>query len=162
MIHIIRQLCQDAGCQAKDLVVEWNPAKGSRVIGTNTRGERTYVNIFARLDHIAQAIWLCASGQEYLYPQMQKQQAAIDAKVKEWLAENGDQFGHSFGDQQQRHCGENTKACVQEDWRKLKTVREIVRAFPTHPSTDDIIDLYQRNKTLKSADLKALLKKHSR
>src|SRR5271154_4429639 len=85
MIQIIRQVCQNAGCHPKDLVVEWTPARGARVIGTNAQGVKTYMNVPARLDHIAQAIWLCANGQEHLYARMQQQQAEIDAKAKEWL-----------------------------------------------------------------------------
>ena len=162
MIHIIHQICQNAGCQAKDLVIEWNPARGARIIGTNSRGERTYLNIQARLDHIAQAIWLCASGQEDLYPQMRRQQEAVDAKVKEWLADNNDQFKQDFADQREEHPVKTAKRTVQDDWRRFKTATDIVRAFPQHPSTDDIIDLYQRNKKLNSAALKALMEKHSR
>ena len=122
----------------------------------------TYRYIQARLDQIAQAIWLCANGQEHMYSRMQRQQAAINAKVKEWLARNADQFSQGFEDQPQRQHTNDTKDNVREDWRQLNTVPEIVRAFPRHPSTDDIIDLYQRNKNLNSSDLKALLEKHSR
>lgn len=97
-----------------------------------------------------------------MYSRMQRQQAAINAKVKEWLARNADQFSQGFEDQPQRQHTNDTKDNVREDWRQLNTVPEIVRAFPRHPSTDDIIDLYQRNKNLNSSDLKALLEKHSR
>jgi hypothetical protein len=116
----------------------------------------------ARLDLLAQAIWLCANGQEHLYSRMQQQQAAIDAKVKEWLAEEADQLKQGLGDPQQGDPAESTTESIQEDWRRLNTVPEILRAFPRHPSTDDMIDLYQRNKNLNSSDLKALLEKHSR
>jgi hypothetical protein len=162
MIQIIRQVCKQAGCQPKDLIVEWTPAQGCRVIGTNPQGVKTYLNVLARLDHIARAIWLCAKGQEHLYPELQRQQAAIDAKVQKWLAENADPFKQDFGAQQQGHPTENIRGSTEEDWRQLTTVPAIVQAFPRHPSTDDIIDLYQRNKDLNSSDLRILLEKHSR
>ena len=162
MIQIIRQLCQKAGCEPKDLVVEWTPARGACLIGTNAQGEKTYLNVFARLDHIAQAIWLCANGQEHLYPRIQKQQTALDARVKEWLDEASDKCQR---ESENPPCEQRTDTAAdgdEKDWRKLVTVSEIMRAFPRHPSADDIIDLYQRNKHFNSSDLKALLEKHSR
>jgi hypothetical protein len=162
MIQIIRELCQKAGCQPKDLVVEWTAARGACLIGTNAQGEKTYLNVLARLDHIAQAIWLCANGQENLYPQIQEQQAALDAQVKEWLTENSDKCDPQWGCPEEEFPLENAEGPKESDWRQLNTVGEIMRAFPRHPSPDDIIDLYQRNKNFKSSDLKALLEKHSR
>jgi hypothetical protein len=162
MIQIIRQLCQKAGCEPKDLVVEWTPARGACLIGTNAHGEKTYLNVLARLDHIAQAIWLCANGQEHLYPQIQEQQTALDARVKEWLDEAADKCEPQWEIPPQAPRTDTTTESVQKDWRQLGTVSEIMRAFPRHPSTDDIIDLYQRNKNFNSSDLKALLEKHSR
>jgi hypothetical protein len=155
MIQIIHQLCQDAECQPQDLAVEWTPAGGARLVATNPKGAKRYLNVMARLDHIAQAICLCANGQEHLYPRIQQQQAVIDAHVKEWTAENTDES--DGGGEDSEHTKNNRK-----DWRKLNTVAGIMRAFPRHPSADDIIDLYQRNKNLKSPDLKSLLEKRSR
>ena len=43
MIQIVRQLCQKAGCEPKDLVMEWTPARGACLIGTNAQGEKTYL-----------------------------------------------------------------------------------------------------------------------
>jgi len=162
MIQIIRQVCQRAGCQPRDLVVEWTPSGGVRVIGTNPQGVKTYLNVLCRLDDIAHAIWLCANGQEHLYPEIQRERAAIEAKVNEWLTGNADQFKQDWRDQQTEHLAENTPGKIQKDWRQLNTAAEILPAFPNHPSPDDIIDLYQRNKNLKSPQLEALLKKHSR
>jgi hypothetical protein len=164
MIQIIRKLCKNAGCQPKDLVVEWTPTQGVRVIGTNSQGVKTAINVLARLDHVAQAVWLCVNGQEHLYPQIQQQQAAIDIRVKEWMVQNAAQFEEKQGNQTKKRFTipkENVEN-VEQDWHELDTVEEIMRAFPRHPSADDIIDLYQRNKNLKSSDLKALLEKHSR
>lgn len=132
------------------------------MIGVNAQGVTTFLNISARLDYITRAICLCADGQEHLYAQMQQRQALINAKVKEWLAENADNCGQTLGDQQQERPTETTPGRLQKDWRQLKTALAIARAFPIHPSTDDMIDLYQRNKSLGSPDLKALLEKYSR
>jgi hypothetical protein len=120
------------------------------------------MSVLARLDRIAQAIWLCANGQEDLYPQIQQQQTEIDAKIREWLADNSGPFRQGFGEQQQANPANSARAGVLEDWRQSNSVAEIMRAFPTHPSTDDIIDLYQRNKSLKSSHLKSLVERHSR
>ena len=162
MIELIRQLCRKAGCQPKDLVVEWTPGGGSRVVATNSQGVRSYLHVLARLDHIAQAVWLCANGQEHLYSEVRQKQAAIDAKVKEWLAANVCHLQQGVEDQPQGHPAQDTRGGIRKDWRQLDSVPEIMRAFPMRPSSDDIIDLYQRNKHLKSSVLKALLERHSR
>jgi hypothetical protein len=162
MIKIIRQICQKAGCQPKDLVVEWTPSNGARLVGTNSRGERIYLNVVCRLEHIAHAIYLCANGQEHLYPQVQKQQEAIEAKLKEWLAENVEKKEQSPEEQTTCHEVPNTRENLARDWRHFNTVPEIMRAFPIHPTADDMIDLYQRNKKLNSVRLRDFLEKHSR
>jgi hypothetical protein len=162
MIQIIRQFCRSAGCQPQDIVVEWTPSRGACLIGTSSEGLKTSLNVLARLDHIAQAIWLCANGQDHLYPRIQQQQAAIDEQVKKWVAENTDETESESEDQLPEYLLEKPADPARPDWRRLKTVSDIMKAFPRHPSADDIIDLYQRNKDFNSSDLKALLEKHSR
>jgi hypothetical protein len=157
MIQMIRLICRNAGCQPKDLIVEWSPTTGARVIVTNRQGVKSSVKVPVRLDQIAQAIWLCANGQEELYPHLQQQQMAFDSATKEWRA-----FGQAFEDPDKGHSTINIEGAVNRDWRQSTTVLGIMRAFPKRPSSDDIIDLYQRNKVLKSSRLKALLEKHSR
>jgi hypothetical protein len=161
MIQMIRLICRNAGCEPKDLIVEWSPTTGARVVVTNRQGVRSFVKVPVRLDQIAQAIWLCANGQEELYPQAQQQQMAIDSTTKEWRA-----FGQAFEDPAKDTAKGSSaihiEGAVKQDWRQSATVLGILRAFPRRPSSDDLIDLYQRNKALKSSRLKALLEKHSR
>jgi hypothetical protein len=157
MIQMIRLICRNAGCEPKDLIVEWSPTTGARVIVTNRQGVKSSVKVPVRLDQIAQAIWLCANGHEQLYPHIQQQQMAIDSSTKEWRA-----FGQAFEDPDKGHSTVNAEGAVNNDWRQSTTVLGILRAFPRRPSSDDIIDLYQRNKALKSSQLKALLEKYSR
>jgi hypothetical protein len=157
MIQMIRLICRNAGCEAKDLVVEWSATAGARIIVTNRQGVKSTVKVPVRLDQIAQAIWLCANGQEELYPHAQQQQMAIDSATNAWRA-----FGQAFEDPATAHSTANVEGAVKYDWRQSTTVLGILRAFPRRPSADDIIDLYQRNKVLKSSRLKALLDKHSR
>lgn len=155
MIQIIRQLCQRAGCDAKDLAVEWTPTRGVRLIATNAEGKKTYLNVLARPDHIAQAIYLCANGQEHLYPRIQQQQEAIDSQLREWLSKDSESPGIEW-------CKQEAAVPAVMDWRECNTAAEMVLAFPKRPSADDIIDLYQRNKVLRSADIEALLRRLSR
>ncbi|HEX4120041.1 MAG TPA: hypothetical protein VH619_05375 [Verrucomicrobiae bacterium] len=164
MIKIIRQVCKKAGCQPKDLIVEWTPAKGARLIGTSPNGAKTYLNVLARLDHIAQAIYLCANNQEHLYPRIQQQQAEMDARLKECMAENvsAEKIDEGVDDWQECLPESEVKIAIERDWHQLKTARAILRAFPKRPTSDDLIDLYQRNKALNSQELKALLSRHCR
>lgn len=162
MIKIIRQVCKKAGCEPKDLVVEWTPTKGARLVGTSPDGAKTYLNVLARLDHIAQAIYLCVNGQEHLYPKYQQQQAEAEARLKERNGQNTSKTEQSFEEWQEGLSEEEAKEPAQRNWRLLKTARAILRAFPKRPSSDDIIDLYQRNKTLNSPELTALLEKSTR
>ncbi|HZM02876.1 MAG TPA: hypothetical protein VFC44_07615 [Candidatus Saccharimonadales bacterium] len=163
MIQIIRQVCQKAGCQPKDLVLEWSPKNGTRLIGANPQSVKIYVNVLCPLEHIAHAIYLCVNGQEDLYPQFQQQQAAIAAKPKEKRAGKDAKMKDTLEARPQGGAAaSNPGESVEKDWRQLTTVPEIVRSFPIHPSADDVIDLYQRNKKINSAHLQALLEKHSR
>jgi hypothetical protein len=162
MIKIIRQVCKKAGCEPKDLIIEWTPTKGARLVGTSPDGAKTYLNVLARLDHIAQAIYLCVNGQEHLYPKYQQQQAEAEARLKERKVQNTAKTEHSFEDWQEGLTEEAVTEPIEKNWRQLKTARAILRAFPKRPSSDDIIDLYQRNKTLNSPELTALLEKSTR
>ena len=164
MIQIIRQFCQNTGCQPKDLVVEWTLERGACLIGTNSEGVKTSLAILARPDHIAQAVWLCANGQEHLYSQIQEQSSEIYGQVREWLSDHASASEDVWDEPQQSHLPETalTGEPTREDWRNFKTVAQIIHAFPMHPSADDLIDLYERNKKIKSSHLKALLEKRSR
>jgi hypothetical protein len=165
MIKIIRQVCKKAGCEPKDLIVEWTPAKGARLVGISADGTKTYLNVLARLDHIAQAIYLCANGQEHLYPKLQQQQAEVEAKLKELktcMAENNEIAQQSLEEWQESLAQEEAAVSAPRNWRNLKTPKAILRAFPKRPTTDDLIDLYQRNKSLNSSELTALLVNRSR
>ena len=162
MIQIIRQVCQKAGCQPKDLMVEWTPGNGVRLIGANSQGEKICLNILCRLEHLAHAVYLCANGQEHLYPRIQQEQASIDASFKEWLAAKDKKARKTIEDHPQRPANASATESLEKDWRQFKTVPEIMRAFPIHPSADDVIDLYQTNKKFNSTHLKTLLEKHSR
>jgi hypothetical protein len=165
MIKIIRQVCKKAGCEPKDLIVEWTPAKGARLVAICPDGTKTSLNVLARLDHIAQAIYLCANGQEHLYPKLRQQQAEVDAKLKELkacTAENNETAQQSFEEWQENLAQEEAATSAPRNWRNLKTPKAILRAFPKRPTTDDLIDLYQRNKSLNSSELNALLLNRSR
>lgn len=162
MIQIIRQFCQNTGCHPKDLTVEWTLERGACLVGTNPQGVRTSLAILARPDHIAQAVWLCANGQEHLYPQVQEQSSEAYGQVKEWLTDQASAAEDFWDETQQGASFDMPNEPVKIDWRRFKTVPQIIHAFPANPSSDDLIDLYERNKKLKSPDLKALLAKRSR
>jgi hypothetical protein len=162
MIQIIHQFCQNAGCQPKDLIVEWTPARGACLIGINAKGVKTCLAVLASPDQIAKAIWLCANGQEHLYSQLQQQQSENYGQTDEKFAEYAALSECEWEELLQDRFLENAAEHIEKDWREFRTVSQMINAFPTHPSADDLIDLYERNKQLDSPELKALLKKRSR
>jgi len=82
----------------------------------------------------------------------------LDAKIREWQAEGGnatesDSTGFNSPSDEEVASG---------DWRRAKSPAEVLQCFPARPKPDELIDLWQLNKTFASAELANLLKKYSR
>ena len=156
MIQIIRQFCQTARCKPADIVLEWDTKTGARLTAHGPHGARTSLNVLCGLNHIAQVLLLFANGEEKRYPQMLQQQKRLDAKLREWQTEEG--FSAESDTSQSPYDDDS----VPKDWRCAKNPAEVLQNFPTRPKPDEIIDLYQLNKTFANPDLANLLRKHSR
>jgi hypothetical protein len=158
MIHIIHQFCKSARCKPADIVLEWSAKTGARLTANGPSGTKTSLNVLCSLNHIAQALLLAANGEEKRYPQMLAQQKQLEAKIREWQEEEG------YGPEPDAN-GFDLPAedeVSPADWRRAKNPAEVLQHFPARPKTDELIDLYQLNKTFASPDLAALLRKHSR
>ena len=154
MIQIIRQFCQFAQCKPADIVLEWDSKTGARLTAKGPGGAKRSLNVLCGLDHIAKALLLAINGEEKRYPQMLEQQKKLDAKIREWQA-----------DDTEFDTGSNLPAddeVFTKDWRRAKNPAEVLESFPARPKPDELIDLYQLNKTFASPDLASLLRKHSR
>jgi hypothetical protein len=156
MIQIIHQFCQAARCKPADIVLEWDTKTGARLTAHSPNGAKTSLNVLCGLNHIAQVLLLFANGEEKRYPQLLEQQKRLDAKIREWQTEAGysteSDASHSPADDD----------VATKDWRRAKNPAEVLQCFPARPKPDEIIDLYQLNKTFASPDLANLLRKHSR
>jgi hypothetical protein len=156
MIQIINQFCQTARCKPADIVLEWDTKTGTPLTAHGPHGAKTSLNVLCSLNHIAQVLLLFATGGEKRYPQMLEQQKRLDAKIREWQAEEGytteSDASHSPSDDD----------FAAKDWRRAKNPAEVLQCFPARPKPDEIIDLYQLNKRFASPDLANLLRKHSR
>jgi hypothetical protein len=157
MIQIIHQFCKSARCKPADIVLEWDVRTGARLTAQGPDGKKAALNVLCGLDHIAKALLLVKNGEEKRYPQLLEQQKHLDAKIREWQAE-------------ERYAPEADDADVYspavevaaKDWRTAKNPEEVLERFPVRPSADELIDLYQLNKTFASPALTNLLKQHSR
>ena len=155
MIQIIHQFCQTARCKPADIVLEWDTKTGARLTAHGPHGAKTSLNVLCGLNHIAQALLLFATGEEKHYPQMLEHQKQLDAKIREWQAEAG------YTTESDASHSPSVEDFATTDWRLAKNPAEVLQCFPARPKPDEIIDLYQLNKTLASPDLANLLRKHS-
>ena len=154
MIKIIHQFCKAARCQPADIVLEWNAKTGARLTATGPQGAKTSLNVLCTLNHMAQALLLAANGEEERYPQVLAQQKQLDAKVREWQAE----MDHTPETVGTGGATPENKEAAAKDWRRARNPKEVLRSFPARPKADDLIDLYQLNKTLASPELADLLR----
>jgi hypothetical protein len=158
MIQIIRQFCKSARCKPADIVIEWDVKTGARLTAKGPDGGKTALNVLCGLDHMARALLLAIKGEEKRYPQILKRQKQLDAKIREWQAEEGrtPEAGatgvYSAPDDE----------VAAKDWRSAGNPAEVLRCFPARPKADELIDLYLLNKTFASPELANLLRKHSR
>lgn len=158
MIQIIHQFCQTARCKPVDIVIEWDSKTGARLTAKGPSGTKMSLNVLCGLDHMAKALLLAINGKEKHYPQILEQQKKLDAKIREWKAEEGYATESDVTELQSSPDNEVTA----KDWRCARSSAEVLQLFPARPKPDELIDLYQLNKTLASPDLANLLKKHSR
>jgi len=156
MIQIIHQFCQSARCKPADIVLEWDSKTGARFTAKGPDGAKSSLNVLCGLNHMAQALLLAITGEENRYPQMLEQQQKLDAKIRECQAEEGSTTESGTGS-----YPPSDDAVAAKDWRHAKNSAEVLRCFPERPKPDELIDLYQLNKTFASPDLANLLRKHS-
>ena len=158
MIQIIHQFCKFARCKPADIVLEWDSKTGARLTAKGPDGAKSALNILCSLNHMAQALLLVTTGEENRYPQMLEQQKQLDAKIREWHAGRGDATeSDAIG-----FYPPSDEDVAAKDWRRAKNPAEVLQGFPMRPKPDELIDLWQLNKTFASPDLANLLKKHSR
>jgi hypothetical protein len=158
MIQIIHQFCKSAGCKPADIVLEWDTKTGARLTATGPDGTKSTLNVLCGLNHMAQALLLVTTGEEKRYPQMLEQQKQLDANIREWQAGRGNTTeSNAIG-----FYSPSEDEFATKDWRRAKNPVEVLQCFPARPKPDELIDLWQLNKTFASADLANLLKKHSR
>ena len=157
MIQIIHQFCKFARCKPADIVLEWDPKTGARLTAQGPDGAKCALNVLGSLNHMAQALLLVTTGEEKRYPQMLEQQKQLDAKIREWQAGGDDTTeSHGIG-----FYSPAEDAVAAKDWRRAKNPADVLQGFPRHPKPDELIDLWQLNKTFASTELANLLKKHS-
>jgi hypothetical protein len=156
MIQIIHQFCKFARCKPADIVLEWDVKTGARLTAKGPNGAKTSLNVLCGLTHMAQALLLVTNGEEKRYPQMREQQNQLEAKIREWQAEEGLEAGGTG------IPSPADEAVAAKDWRCATTPAEVLQRFPAQPKADELIDLYQLNKTFASPELANLLIKHSR
>jgi hypothetical protein len=123
-----------------------------------TDGKKNSLNVLCGLDHMAQALLLAIAGEEKRYPQILQQQNQLEAKIREWQAEQGGAAESDAGD----FCSPPDEEVAAKDWRRATNPAEVLECFPARPKPDELIDLWQLNKTFASPALANLLKKHSR
>ena len=157
MIQIIHQFCQSARCKPADIVLEWDSKTGARLTAKGPDGAKISLNVLCGLNHMAQALLLAITGEENRYPQILEQQQKLDAKIRECQAEEGHPTESASGS-----YPPSDDEVAARDWRRAKNSAEVLRCFPARPKPDELIDLYQLNKTFASPDLANLLRKHSR
>jgi hypothetical protein len=158
MIQIIHQFCKSAHCLPEDIVLEWDSKTGARLTANGPHGTKISLNVLCSLNHIAQALLLSIAGAEHRYPQLLKQQKQLDAKIREWQAEASYATEPDDTDFQSPPDQE----IAARNWRHATNPAEGLECFPARPEPDELIDLWQLNKTFASPDLANLLKKHSR
>ena len=158
MIQIIHQFCKFARCKPADIVLEWDSKTGARLTAKGPDGSKSALNVLCSLNEMAQALLLVTIGEEKRYPQMLEQQKRLNAKIREWQEGRGET---TESDAVGFHSPSQDKVAVK-DWRRAKNPAEVLQGFPMRPKPDELIDLWQLNKTFASPDLANLLKKHSR
>jgi len=157
MIQIIRQFCKSARCKPADIVLEWDTKTGARLTAKGPDGVKCSLNVLCGLNHIAQALLLATAGEEKRYQQVLEQQKRLDAKIREWQAAGGD----SSESDATGFDSPSEDEVAAKDWRCAKNPAEVLQFFPARPKPDELIDLWQLNKTFASPELANLLKKHS-
>jgi hypothetical protein len=157
MIEIIHQFCKSARCKPRDIVIEWDSKTGARLTAKGPDGSKRALNVLCGLNHMAQALLLAITGEEKRYPLMLEQQKQLDAKIREWKAGEGDTTEHGA-----TGYSPSTDEVDTKDWRRAKNPAEVLQFFPSRPKPDELIDLWQLNKTFMCPDLANLLRKHSR
>ena len=157
MIKIIRNFCKSARCSPSDIVIEWDSKTGARLSAKDSNGAQRSLNVLCGLNHMAQALLLVIAGDEKRYPQMLKQQNQLEAKIREWQAE-----GDITEIDAIEFCSPSDDEVAAKDWRHAKNPAEVLQCFPERPKPDELLDLWQLNKTFASPDLANLLKKHCR
>jgi len=158
MIQIIHQFCKSARCKPADIVLEWDHKTGARLTAKGPDGSKSFLNVLCGLDHMAQALLLAVAGEENRYPQILQQQNQLEAKIREWQAEGGNAIeSDSTG-----FNSPSDEEVASGDWRRAKSPAEVLQCFPARPKPDELIDLWQLNKTFASPELANLLKKYSR
>lgn len=158
MIQIIHQFCKSARCKPADIVIEWDSKTGARLTAKGPDGAKRSLNVLCSLNHMAQALLLVTNGEEKRYPQLLKEQKQLEAKIREWQAEEGG--GTEFDASESDSPAEDEVPA--KDWRCADNPAEVLECFPARPKPDELIDLWQLNKTFASPELAILLKKHSR
>jgi len=158
MIQIIHRFCKSTRCKPADIVLEWDAKTGARLTAKGPDGTKTALNVLCGLDHAAQALLLAVKGEEKRYPQILAQQKQLEAKIRKWQAEEA---GALQSDDLGVHSPADDEVAAK-DWRRAKNPAEVLQCFPARPKADELIDLYQLNKTFASPELANLLRKHSR
>jgi hypothetical protein len=158
MIQIIHQFCKSARCKPADIVLEWDSKTGARLTAKGPDGAKRSLNVLCGLNHMAQALLLATRGEEKRYPEILEQQNKLEAKIREWQSEEG----YIIESNHTEFSSPSDDEVVAKDWRSAKNSAEVLQCFPARPKPDELIDLWELNKTFASPDLANLLKKHSR
>jgi hypothetical protein len=152
MNPIITQLqtfCQTHNCRPADLFIQWSPAGGCVIAANTPTGIRLMPVVTHSLDLIAQALYLYTKSE----PKVETQLPHLEPpkyhfpKVQE---------GNSEPATAPKDKLEN------KSWRNASKVEDIVGLFPKYPNADEILDLFQLNKTHNSPEIQQLLTKHSK
>jgi hypothetical protein len=158
MIQIIHQFCQSTRCKPADIVLEWDSKTGARLTAKAPDGAKRSLNVLCGLNHMSQALLLAIKGEEKRYPEILEKQKKLDAKIREWQSEEE----HSIESDPTGFPSPSDDEVAATDWRCAKNSAEVLQWFPARPKPDELIDLWQLNKTFASPDLANLLRKHSR
>jgi hypothetical protein len=152
IFRLLETICQRYNCGAENFVLQWGPLHGCLLVVVVNSQRIGAVKIQTR-----------RPGN---IPDLDKLAEGIRTMVTQQSNQKGDQIAPGMKSEanqtETRPSRRAAKGTIVENWRQLSDPDAIAQAFPQHPSNDDIIDLYQRNKEIQSDKLAVLLKERAR